>query len=354
MFAVRLKVKVMPLLASKAFRVASITVVLLFIVAALLHLPKTHRVADLLSSPSPDRTVNRPAVQDPTSVDWSRFAYVQYATNPAYLCNAVMLFETLHRLGSRAQRLLMYPSKFAVDEHSREGKLLRRARDRYDVTLNPIEVQLKHSADPTWAESYTKLLAFNQTQYDRVLILDSDATVLQPMDELFFLPSCPLAIPRAYWLDFDNRTMSSQLMVIEPSEFEFNRVLKAIDEAGPSDYDMEIVNKLYKDSALILPHRPYDLLTGEFRKQEHSDYLGNDLESWNPDQILEEAKFLHFSDWPVPKPWLDASEVTIEQNQPACDRNSQTEQDDCHTRNLWLQFYADFKRRRQEVCDISD
>jgi len=31
----------------------------------------------------------------------------------------------------------------------------------------------------TWTESYTKLLAFNQTQYDRVLNLDSDSTVLQ-------------------------------------------------------------------------------------------------------------------------------------------------------------------------------
>lgn len=31
----------------------------------------------------------------------------------------------------------------------------------------------------TWAESYTKLLAFNQTQYARVLSLDSDATLFQ-------------------------------------------------------------------------------------------------------------------------------------------------------------------------------
>jgi alpha-N-acetylglucosamine transferase len=29
-----------------------------------------------------------------------------------------------------------------------------------------------------WSKSYTKLLAFNLTEYDRVLHLDSDATVL--------------------------------------------------------------------------------------------------------------------------------------------------------------------------------
>jgi len=53
----------------------------------------------------------------------------------------------------------------------------------------------------TWSDSYTKLLAFNQTQYDRVLSLDSDSTVLKPMDELFLLPDCPVAMPRAYWLE---------------------------------------------------------------------------------------------------------------------------------------------------------
>ena len=33
--------------------------------------------------------------------------------------------------------------------------------------------------DRTWSESFTKLLAFNQTQYSRVLCLDSDATLFQ-------------------------------------------------------------------------------------------------------------------------------------------------------------------------------
>ena len=35
------------------------------------------------------------------------------------------------------------------------------------------------TAESTWAEGYTKFLAFNQTQYERVLMLDSDATLLK-------------------------------------------------------------------------------------------------------------------------------------------------------------------------------
>jgi hypothetical protein len=64
---------------------------------------------------------------------------------------------------------------------------------------------------------------------------------------------------------------------------------------------MEIVNNLYKESALIMPHRPYTLSTGEFRGKSHMEYLGNDEEIWNPDNIFREANFLHFADWPVPK-----------------------------------------------------
>lgn len=121
------------------------------------------------------------------------------------------------------------------------------------------------------------------------------------MDELFLLPSCPVAMPRAYWLDPNGRTMSSQLFVIEPSDFEFGRIMESISHAGGSEYDMEIFNELYKDSALIIPHRPYNLLTGEFRSESHTAYLGNPLEQWDPDLALSEAKYLHFSDWPVPK-----------------------------------------------------
>lgn len=124
------------------------------------------------------------------------------------------------------------------------------------------------------------------------------------MDELFLLPPAPMAMPRAYWLGFDERVLSSQVMLLQPSEVEFKRVMRGMEKAESNDYDMEIVNDLYKDSALILPHRPYNLLTGEFRNTNlstHGRYLGNEDEKWDPSAAFQEAKFLHFSDWPFPK-----------------------------------------------------
>ena len=91
--------------------------------------------------PRTDTHTSRTSISTPyTKTNYSRYAYVQYATNFIYLCNALMLFESLHRLGSTADRLLLYPSymteaikdlevKGAEDAGSDDGSVLRRARN---------------------------------------------------------------------------------------------------------------------------------------------------------------------------------------------------------------------------------
>jgi alpha-N-acetylglucosamine transferase len=117
-------------------------------------------------------------------VDWTQFAYMQYVTVPDYLCNSLMILEALHRSGSKADRIMMYPQEW----YDREGnntevattdRLLTQARDLYGTTLLPVKVQTIEKGDATWKDSFTKLLAFNQTQYKRLISLDSDATLKQ-------------------------------------------------------------------------------------------------------------------------------------------------------------------------------
>ncbi|KAE8422775.1 nucleotide-diphospho-sugar transferase [Aspergillus pseudocaelatus] len=339
------------LFTSRARRTSAIVFFMTFFITSLLML----QTVTLRDNPLPEfSSPFAPSLSYPaSSVDWSRYAYVQYVTNLDYLCNSVMIFESLSRLNSKADRLMMFPSEFKLENSSAEGRLLHKAQDQYGVQLVPITVQSKPTNEATWAKSYTKLLAFNQTQYDRVLSLDSDATILQSVDELFLLPPCPVAMPRAYWGNFDDRVLGSYIMLIQPSEFEFNRVMQAIEKASDSEYDMEIVNHLYRDSALILPHRPYGLLTGEFRSNDHTAYLGNDIEMWDPDQVFKEAKYLHFSDWPVPKPGIRAPKPIIQENQPMCHNDTVSGAEDCRSRDLWLGFYSDFARRRGEICGMS-
>ncbi|KAH6894659.1 nucleotide-diphospho-sugar transferase [Thelonectria olida] len=291
-----------------------------------------------------------PPLHATADVDWSRFAYTQYVTDSEYLCNSVMFFEALHRLSSRADRVMMYPSSMLESgEDSKEARLLLKARDEFNVKLIPITIQHRNNADATWADSFTKLLAFNQTQYSRVLSIDSDSILLQDMDELFLLPSVPVAMPRAYWLFPDKAILSSQVMLVEPSEVEFTRIMEKINSASRYDYDMEIVNYLYHDNALVLPHRRYDILTGEFRGEDHSEYLGSDVEAWDPAAVYNEAKLVHFSDWPLPKPWLPTPEDLRLQLQPKC-TNVTDGAGSCAARIIWNSFYTDFKKKRKEVC----
>lgn len=173
------------------------------------------------------------------------------------------------------------------------------------VSLAVSRTGLETNSLATWAESYTKLLAMNQTHYNRVLSLDSDSTILQCLDELFLLPPAPVAMPRAYWHFQDKWELSSQLLLVEPNEEEFARIMRVVSTAPTNKYDMDILNDMYNKSAIVLPHREYDLLTGEFKsrddKKDHSLFLGNDEEKWDPVKIRKQAKFIHFSDWPIAK-----------------------------------------------------
>ena len=164
------------------------------------------------------------------------------------------------------------------------------------------------------------------------------------MDELFFLPSAPVAMPRAYWVD--HFFLSSQVIVITPSEKEWRRVEYAIDHHEEGEFDMDILNKLYGKSCAVIPHRKFDLLSGEFHSNKHEPYLGQPNEKWDARKILAETKYVHFSDWPMPKPWLEPLEGMSEKFRPAC-RNMTTTEKDCSDRDVWLELRSNFTERRQ-------
>lgn len=197
--------------------------------------------------------------------------------------------------------------------------------------------------DKTWRDSFTKFLAFSQTQYERIVFFDSDVTVLRHMDDLFLLPKTPIAMLRAYWKIPKRRILTSLFMLLEPSGTEYQRLMNATraEHRNPNDWDMEILNSLYADSAMILPHRTYGLITGELRSKDHTNYLGNDYEEWDVQHVLKEAALVHFSDWPLPKPWIMWPHNLLGDIMPKC------VDDDCLDKKAWLGLYDDFRRRRK-------
>jgi hypothetical protein len=76
-------------------------------------------------------------------INWSNYAYSLYATDSATLCHAVLIADALARLGSKADRVLFYPSHWDTvvsDSRDRDSQLLVLARDKYHVKLHPIEL----------------------------------------------------------------------------------------------------------------------------------------------------------------------------------------------------------------------
>ncbi|KIV99039.1 uncharacterized protein PV09_09214 [Verruconis gallopava] len=308
--------------------------------------------------------------------NWSRHAYSQYTTDTQSLCNSLMVFESLHKLGSKADRVLLYPKEWLETTGDINWWMLHKAERDYRVKLIPVDLlgaDLNADKpgtfdDPSsdWDLSITKLQVFELVQYDRVLHLDSDITLLQHLDELFSLPKAPIAMPRAYWSDGPPSLwpFTSLVMLVEPDSGEMPAMMEILrqwqqkpDYSRSKKYDMDLLNHRFALSTTVLPHRPYAMLTAEFRSKDHRAYMNQGIdmshdesEIWDPDKALKEAKLVHFSDWPLPKPWIMWPNEGLVEMQPQCDDDFKGR---CREREIWKELYEDFRRRRSKLCKIS-
>ncbi|KAL8811912.1 MAG: hypothetical protein Q9223_001400 [Gallowayella weberi] len=284
-----------------------------------------------------------------SNVNWSRYAYFQYATSTAYLCNSVMIFEALNRLGSKADRILMYPAQWDTQIESqsdRDSQLLVKARDWYNVRLVPVNIPVtddKDAQDDQHEESFIKFAAWNTARYERVLYLASDTTILKPVDELFLLPSTPVAMMREHWILPVKKALTSRLILLQPSDDEFERLSTSLrpDIRQNGDNVTQILNRFYGDTAMILPHQAYGLLSSEFRIDDHRNYIGNTYDLWDPEKAFREASLLHFIDEPFPKPWVMWHHLLLAEKHPQC------KEEDCRNKDVWMSLYDDFRKRRK-------
>ncbi|KAI9157882.1 Glucose N-acetyltransferase 1 [Paramyrothecium foliicola] len=284
------------------------------------------------------------------------FAYAQYATNLNYLCNAVINFRLLKRYGAQHDLVLIHPKQWS-EGNSPEARALATVRKNHpEIILSGFDVVSTRKGDATWADSLTKFHSFALTNWTRVLAFDSDSLVLNKMDHYFLSPLAALAVPRAYWLtkkedNLAQQVLGSHVMLLEPNEKQYNKIMDEALKSG--DFDMEVINHMFKDSAMILPHRRLALLSGEFRSNDHSKYLApNDDEEWNAMGEVSRSVLVHFSDWPLPKPWLPRTEAQWQQALPECreDDVGTADRPPCDNRMMWTGFYRDYDMYKEKFC----
>lgn len=231
---------------------------------------------------------------------------------------------------------------------------IRKANPR--LILRPRNLLTTPKGEATWHKSLTKFHAFDLLDYTRVLAFDADSQVLNNMDHYFLAPLAPVAVPRAYWLSdkdtpLGQQVLGSHIMLIEPNKERYEKIVQEAIKSG--DFDMEVVNHMFKDSAMILPHRRLALLTGEFRANDHDKYLAPDTdEEWNAMAEASRAYLVHFSDWPLPKPWIAPSNAQWQAALPSCPEDEQDKPDRprCADRTMWQGFYEEYRDDKNRYC----
>ncbi|CCE64566.1 hypothetical protein TPHA_0I00600 [Tetrapisispora phaffii CBS 4417] len=419
-------------------------------------------------------------------IDWKKLAYVNYVTEPSYLCNTLIMFQSLITHGTQAKLLLLISPEL-LDPNSESSieyntvaliehiKKLNTDEENPQIIIKSVDTILKQNDSTLWKNSLTKLAVFNQTEYDRIIYMDNDAYLTDSLDELFFIPDyIKFAAPLTYWflsekdlkkaadevenddgeptnlyfylkqidaridkgqmiynhlpslphtlfldskdiaddiihgtpsrsplLDYvkTRRTsklkFASNLMVIKPSEDDFNRIITEFlpELINKKDsYDMDLINdylynlkyiiseqfmifrKLkshFTPEVMVLPFSRYGLLTGSIKNRNHYPMIANDILGYTkieektksdkidglniatkPDDIkisdyISKNKYIHFSDYPLGKPWqyekFDDFKCVVDK------KNSKHSEDDAEMCKVWNSVFELYMVERN-IC----
>ncbi|KAK9362590.1 nucleotide-diphospho-sugar transferase [Lipomyces starkeyi] len=156
-------------------------------------------------------------------------AYLTLLLTDSYLPGALALAKalrssgTIHTLAILIVPDALSPSTVAAVEVVYDDVI------RVPAIANPAPGNLFALGRPDLYQSFTKILAWNQTQYKRIVYLDADTLPLTNIDDLFDSDGSIAACPDAGWPDVFN----SGVIVLTPSHSDFLG-LYALADSGES------------------------------------------------------------------------------------------------------------------------
>lgn len=179
----------------------------------------------------------------------SPYAYVFYATKAEYACSVLINIDRLKNIFYTKERIIVLVKPTLSSEH-----LSRFVAQ--NATVIPYEPPLLFDSDkPYYSDVLLKLIGFRLHQYipslKRILILDSDQLILQPLDHIFLLPAVELAAPRAYWKG--TLGFTSAFLLVSLSERLWNRIEHALQTIKHDTFDMDLLNEMFAETAMLLP-----------------------------------------------------------------------------------------------------
>lgn len=214
-----------------------------------------------------------------------RIAVATLLTAPSYVEGALVLGHSLQKIGWPHETLLMTNSVISISDREKLKKFWSRI-----VDVEPI-------ANPNAPEKmgfsyydclYTKLRIWEQTDYSKIIYIDSDAVVLGPLDEMLVRGSFA-AVPCSWTPDEFN----AGILAIEPSQQLFDdMVTKIADTPSHDGSDQGFLNRYFEG---WFEGPPIARLPQIFNA---SQYIYLYHAPWH--KILDDMRILHFTG---DKPW---------------------------------------------------
>ena len=253
---------------------------------------------------------------------------------------------------------MLYPSEWDnyESEHANleqeppaTSRLLKRAERESYVKLYPVDGLNSDSRTPWTKPAYTKLLAYNLTEFERVLVIDPASQVRGNMDDVFLLPRSGVAMSYVNTGRSKGRTASPQLILASPSPANFAAVRQAIDAASNSR-DVDILKAVFSTKIRPLDYDAYGFLTSDLRRNSLAEISALPSTDSENDDALTDVKIIHFSDPPLPQPWFKAPQDSVNKYMPQCVKSQWFGASNCRDRELWFKLYANYGRKRKALC----
>lgn len=203
-----------------------------------------------------------------------KYTYMTALTSERYIPGVIALSRALKDVNSKYPLTILLPSdkcKLLIEKIREFGKsavsdIRFVTKERILIDAPQLEVEYNY-----WAETFFKIAAVNCTEFEKIVLLDSDMLVMQNLDNLFETPHMSAVMAgiceRPTWTNFN-----SGMLVLKPSQKEYTRILTCISPAvdrksregyntGDQDVFQEAYPRWYCHKELILPET-YNCLYG--------------------------------------------------------------------------------------------
>ena len=225
-----------------------------------------------------------------------RCAFVTMISTDSYLAGALTLFYSVRKTGSKEDFVAMVTSDGLASDTLAS---LSRAGMRVLTVGRMKKSHTRDMSEERWNDNYTKLRLW-QLAYEKLIFLDSDMVVLQPIDHLFALKHTFAAVPDAFHPCY----LNTGFMVLAPSNQTFAALTALIEEVRSEESEQTLVNHYWLDRYHVL-HYTYNFAKHNVMSPTRFDIYVEDY--------LDTVKVVHYLGV---KPWLCSRDLDCMRHVP--------------------------------------